>query len=82
MAECIKWKQNVAECIKIAEGSFRDAKLATASRKRLVNLGMIGTLKIPSTGQTFGRNLTPAQAFDPLMEWHAQQPKPKGYPKC
>ena len=57
-------------------------ELIEASRKGLVGLKMRGSLKIPSTGEVLGRNLTPAQAFDLLMKWHAKQPKPKGYPSC
>jgi hypothetical protein len=33
---------------------------------------MKGDLKIPSTGEVVASNVTPAQAYDALMKWRAQ----------
>ena len=57
-------------------------QLIQAARKGLVGYPVRGTLKIPATGKVLGRNLTPIQAFNRLMKWHAAQKKPRGYPKC
>jgi RHS repeat-associated protein len=49
-------------------------ELLDASRKGLDDVSHIrGDLKVPATGEVLARDVTPAEAFDRLKEWHLQK---------
>ena len=52
-------------------------ELLHASGKGLEGMTMTGDLKIPSTGEVLAKDVTPAEAYKALMEWHAVQMKRK-----
>ncbi|WP_367865551.1 hypothetical protein [Pedobacter sp. WC2423] len=49
-------------------------ELIQASKKGLSGLDDIkGDLKIPGTGEVLAKNVTPAEAFEKLEEWHIKK---------